>query len=102
MSKQIIQGLGTALVTPFTETGKVDETALHRLLDRQLAAKVDFLVVLGTTGEAATMTPEANPSSDFCTRGDISSFIRKTKAAPSMVPSRGMSSPRTNAICPYA
>ena len=56
MSKQIIQGLGTALVTPFTETGKVDETALHRLLDRQLAAKVDYLVVLGTTGEAATMT----------------------------------------------
>ena len=56
MSKQIIQGLGTALVTPFTEIGKVDETALHRLLDRQLAAKVDFLVVLGTTGEAATMT----------------------------------------------
>ncbi len=54
--KQKIQGLGTALVTPFTETGKVDETALHRLLDRQLAAKVDFLVVLGTTGEAATMT----------------------------------------------
>ena len=55
--KQIIQGLGTALVTPFTETGKVDETALRRLLDRQIAAKVDFLVVLGTTGEAATMTP---------------------------------------------
>ena len=54
--KHKIQGLGTALVTPFTETGKVDETALHRLLDRQLAAKVDFLVVLGTTGEAATMT----------------------------------------------
>lgn len=55
--KQMIQGLGTALVTPFTETGKVDEAALKRLLDRQIAAKVDFLVVLGTTGEAATMTP---------------------------------------------
>ncbi len=66
MSKQIIQGLGTALVTPFTETGKVDETALHRLLDRQLAAKVDFLVVLGTTGEAATMTPREQ------------AFVRKT------------------------
>ena len=52
-----ITGLGTALVTPFTETGKVDEAALRRLLDRQIAAKVDFLVVLGTTGEAATMTP---------------------------------------------
>lgn len=66
MSKQIIQGLGTALVTPFTETGKVDESALHRLLDRQLAAKVDFLVVLGTTGEAATMTPREQ------------AFVRKT------------------------
>ena len=66
MSKQIIQGLGTALVTPFTETGKVDETALHRLLDRQLAAKVDYLVVLGTTGEAATMTAREQ------------AFVRKT------------------------
>ena len=66
MSKQKIQGLGTALVTPFTETGKVDETALHRLLDRQLAAKVDFLVVLGTTGEAATMTAREQ------------AFVRKT------------------------
>lgn len=52
-----ITGLGTALVTPFTTTGKVDTEALARLLDEQLRAKVDFLVVLGTTGEAATMTP---------------------------------------------
>lgn len=66
MSKQIIQGLGTALVTPFTATGKVDETALRRLLDRQLAAKVDYLVVLGTTGEAATMTAREQ------------AFVRKT------------------------
>lgn len=66
MSKQIIQGLGTALVTPFTGTGKVDVAALHRLLDRQLAAKVDYLVVLGTTGEAATMTAREQ------------AFVRKT------------------------
>jgi len=52
----MIQGLGTALVTPFTAEGKIDEKALRRLLDHQLAAKVDFLVVLGTTAEAATMT----------------------------------------------
>ena len=44
-------------MTPFTDKGKVDLDALHRLLDRQLNAKVDFLVVLGTTGEPATMTP---------------------------------------------
>ena len=55
--KRTIQGLGTALVTPFTAQGKVDIPALQRLLDRQIAAKVDFLVVLGTTGEPATMTP---------------------------------------------
>lgn len=45
------------MVTPFTAEGRVDVDALRRLLDRQLQAKVDFLVVLGTTGEAATMTP---------------------------------------------
>lgn len=55
--KRTIQGLGTALVTPFTAQGKVDIPALQRLLDRQIAAKVDFLVVLGTTGEPATMPP---------------------------------------------
>ena len=52
-----IQGLGTALITPFTLEGKLDLPALVRLLDKQLEAKVDFLVVLGTTGEAATLTP---------------------------------------------
>lgn len=62
----MIQGLGTALVTPFTQTGKVDEAALKRILDRQLEAKVDFLVVLGTTGEPATMTPREQ------------TFVRKT------------------------
>ena len=48
--------------------------------------------------DAATITPEANPSNDFCKRGDISSRMRKTNAAPSIVPNRGMSSPMTNAI----
>ncbi len=57
MKETKISGLGTALVTPFTASGKVDLDALHRLLDRQLNAKVDFLVVLGTTGEPVTMTP---------------------------------------------
>ncbi|MBQ7532010.1 MAG: 4-hydroxy-tetrahydrodipicolinate synthase [Paludibacteraceae bacterium] len=57
MKETKISGLGTALVTPFTAQGKVDLDALKRLLDRQLAAKVDFLVVLGTTGEPVTMTP---------------------------------------------
>ena len=48
--------------------------------------------------EAATITPEAKPCNDFCKRGDISSFIRKTNAAPSIVPNRGMISPMNKAI----
>lgn len=38
--------------------------------------------------EAATITPEAKPSSAFCSFTDISPFIMKTKADPSMVPTR--------------
>ena len=53
-----LKGLGTALITPFDANGKVDYEALSRLLDTQLTGFVDYLVVLGTTGEAATMTEE--------------------------------------------
>ena len=53
-----LKGLGTALITPFDANGKVDYEALARLLDTQLNGFVDYLVVLGTTGEAATLTTE--------------------------------------------
>ena len=53
-----LKGLGTALITPFQADGSVDYKALERLLDTQLSGKVDYLVVLGTTGEAATMTAD--------------------------------------------
>jgi 4-hydroxy-tetrahydrodipicolinate synthase len=49
-------GAGTALVTPFTPEGDVDEAALRRLVKRQLEARIDVLVPCGTTGESATMT----------------------------------------------
>ena len=52
----MIKGLGTALITPFKEDKSVDYEALARLLDTQLTGFVDYLVVLGTTGEAATLT----------------------------------------------
>ena len=52
----MIKGLGTALITPFQSNGAVDYDALARVLDTQLTGFVDYLVVLGTTGEAATMT----------------------------------------------
>ena len=43
--------------------------------------------------DAATITPEANPNSDFCNSGDISSFIRKTNDELNMVPNRGIRRP---------
>ena len=49
-------GVGTALVTPFTKTGELDETAVRRLGRRQIDAGVHFLVPCGTTGENPTLT----------------------------------------------
>ena len=53
-----LRGLGTALITPFKADKSVDYEALASLLDTQLTGSVDYIVVLGTTGEAATMTAE--------------------------------------------
>ena len=51
-------GLGTALITPFQPDGSVDYKALEQLLDLQIAGGADYLVVLGTTAEAATMSDD--------------------------------------------
>ena len=65
----MIKGLGTALITPFKADKSVDYEALARLLDTQLTGAVDYIVVLGTTGEAATMTDKE--------REEVRTFIRK-------------------------
>jgi 4-hydroxy-tetrahydrodipicolinate synthase len=49
-------GVGTALVTPFTKTGGLDEPAVRRLGRRQIDAGIHFLVPCGTTGENPTLT----------------------------------------------
>jgi 4-hydroxy-tetrahydrodipicolinate synthase len=51
-------GVGTALVTPFTSSGAVDEAGVRRLARRQIDAGVHFLVPCGTTGEAPTLSAE--------------------------------------------
>ena len=56
MTTPIFRGTCTALVTPFSERG-IDFDALDRLLETQLEAGVEALVVGGTTGEAATLEP---------------------------------------------
>src|SRR2546430_1836935 len=52
-----LRGCGTALVTPFTATGEVDEARFRALLERQIAGGVRLLVPCGTTGEGATLDP---------------------------------------------
>jgi 4-hydroxy-tetrahydrodipicolinate synthase len=49
-------GCGTALVTPFTRSGSVDEAAVRRLGRRQIDAGTHFLVPVGTTGESPTLS----------------------------------------------
>jgi 4-hydroxy-tetrahydrodipicolinate synthase len=50
-------GVITALVTPFRD-GAIDEPALRRLVDEQIAAGIDGLVPVGTTGESPTLDTE--------------------------------------------
>jgi hypothetical protein len=54
--QEIMKGLGTALVTPFTEEGKIDFEALGTLIEYQIAGGTDYLVVLGTTSEVPTLS----------------------------------------------
>ena len=51
-----LRGCGTALVTPFSEDGAVDENALRNLVAWQIESGIDFLVPCGTTGETPTLT----------------------------------------------
>lgn len=54
-----LSGLGVAMITPFDEDNNIDFKSLDKLLDLQLTnGKTDFLVVLGTTAETPTLTPD--------------------------------------------
>lgn len=54
--RQAFTGCGTALVTPFTRDGALDEAGVRRLARRQIDAGIHFLVPCGTTGETPTLT----------------------------------------------
>lgn len=51
-------GCGTAIVTPFCQDESIDEAALRRLVEFQIANGVDFIVACGTTGESVTMSDD--------------------------------------------
>ena len=56
--RQRLTGMGVALVTPFTENGDIDFTALEGLVQMHIDAGTAFLCVLGTTAETPTLTAE--------------------------------------------
>ncbi|MGB0368088.1 MAG: 4-hydroxy-tetrahydrodipicolinate synthase [Flavobacteriales bacterium] len=51
-----LKGTGVAMVTPFTGEGSVDFSALEKLTEHLITGGVDYLVVMGTTGESVTLT----------------------------------------------
>ena len=51
-----LKGLGVALVTPFNEDLSIDFDSLTKLVEYNIANGTDFLVVLGTTAETATLS----------------------------------------------
>ncbi|EFM02376.1 4-hydroxy-tetrahydrodipicolinate synthase [Hoylesella marshii] len=58
MAHNIFRGLGIALITPFTQAGKVDYAALKRLIEYQLLHGADFFCILATTGETPCLSIE--------------------------------------------
>lgn len=58
MKYDFLRGTGVAIVTPITKSGKIDEKALQKLVQHLIKGKVEYIVVLGTTGESATLDKE--------------------------------------------
>lgn len=64
------QGTGVAIVTPFFQNGSIDYDSLSKLLDHIISNGVDFIVALGTTSEAVTLTSDE--------KNEVMAFVKKT------------------------
>lgn len=58
MNRNIFKGLGVALITPFMENGAIDFAALAKIVDNLVEGGVNYILVLGTTGETPTLTTD--------------------------------------------
>ena len=74
MNQPLFKGACTALITPFTDNG-VDLNAFERLIDAQIQSGIQALVVLGTTGEPATMTPQEKQAAIQCCVSTVSGRV---------------------------
>jgi len=55
MIQEKLKGVGVAMITPFTDEGRVDYAALSRMIDYVIEGGVDYIVALGTTAETPTL-----------------------------------------------
>ena len=53
-----IKGTGVALITPFNEDLSVDYIGLKKLINHQIEGGIDYLVLMGTTGESAVLSKQ--------------------------------------------
>jgi 4-hydroxy-tetrahydrodipicolinate synthase len=60
------KGTGVAIITPFKSDFSVDEAALKKLVNHLIAGKVDYLVILGTTGESVTLNKQEKVQVTAC------------------------------------
>ncbi len=70
--KTNIKGTGVAIVTPFHNYGTIDFSSLEKLLEHIITGGVDFVVALGTTSEAATLTCDEKDA--------VMGFVKETVA----------------------
>lgn len=56
MHTNFLKGSWVALITPFSEDGKIDFNAFEKLVSMQIAAGTDGILICGTTGESVTLT----------------------------------------------
>lgn len=72
----IFKGVCTALVTPFDDNGEVDYVAYEKLIDYQVKSGVDAILILGTTGESATITQSEREKIILFAKSIISSKVK--------------------------
>lgn len=70
-----LRGLGVALITPFDKEKKVDFESLSKVIEHILDGGADYLVVLGTTGETPTLTPNEKEAIRRFVVGEVDSRV---------------------------
>jgi 4-hydroxy-tetrahydrodipicolinate synthase len=80
---RLLRGALTALVTPFTADGELDEAAYRRLCAWQVIAGIDGLVPVGTTGESPTLTQAER---ERCIEIAVETVVDRTPAAAARIP----------------